>query len=107
MEKLARTEIIESLKSVPLWTKRGGRICRTFEFADFVHSIKFVIAVGKVAEKAWHHPDIDIRWNKVTLCLSTHDVGGLTERDFKLAREFDLMAGASALSKTPRTGKGQ
>ncbi len=99
MEKLARKEIVQSLKSVPRWTRKGGQISRTFEFADFVCSIKFVNAVAKSAEKACHHPDIDIRWNKVTLRLSTHDAGGLTEKDFKLALEFDVLASAVAVSK--------
>ena len=51
--------------------------------------MKFVDAVALLAEQAWHHPDIDIRWNKVTLTLTTHDAGGLTEKDFDLARKFD------------------
>jgi len=51
-----------------------------------------VNAVAEAAEKAWHHPDIDIRWNKVTLALSTHDAGGLTEKDFALAKEFDALS---------------
>ena len=55
-------------------------------------AIEFVTAVAKLAEKAWHHPDIDIRWNKVTLALTTHDAGGLTEKDFKLAKQFDRLA---------------
>jgi 4a-hydroxytetrahydrobiopterin dehydratase len=48
-----------------------------------------VNAVARLAEKAWHHPDIDIRWNKVTLTLTTHDAGGLTKKDFALAKKFD------------------
>ena len=74
---------------MPDWKKRGATITRTFEFKDFPAAIKFVNAVAKLAEKAWHHPDIDIRWNKVTLTLTTHDAGGLTERDFSLAKKFD------------------
>ena len=54
--------------------------------------MKFVNQVAKLAEKAWHHPDIDIRWNKVTRTLSTHSEGGLTEKDFDLARCFDRLA---------------
>ena len=92
MQKLARTAIVESLKSAPLWTRKGQQISRTFEFADFIVSIKFVNAVAKAAEKAGHHPDIDVRWNKVTLHLTTHDAGGLTAKDFKLALEFDVLA---------------
>ncbi len=75
-------------------------ISRTFQFADFVASIKFVNAISKRAEKACHHPDIDIRWNKVTLRLSTHDAGGLTGKDFLLARECDGIAAAAAKPKS-------
>ena len=66
-----------------------AKISRTFEFKDFPAAIKFVEAVAALAEQAWHHPDIDIRWNKVTLALTTHDAGGLTEKDFTLAKQFD------------------
>jgi 4a-hydroxytetrahydrobiopterin dehydratase len=54
--------------------------------------MKFVDAVAVAAEQAWHHPDIDIRWNKVTLALTTHDAGGLTQKDFDLARQFDQLS---------------
>ena len=64
-------------------------ITRTFQFPDFVAAMGFVNQVAGLAEAAGHHPDIDIRWNQVTLALTTHDVGGLTEKDFALAREID------------------
>jgi len=86
---LSAPEIKASLTSVPSWKKRSGTITRTFEFKDFPAAIKFVNATAKLAEKARHHPDIDIRWNKVSLTLITHDAGGLTERDFTLARKLD------------------
>ena len=89
MNKLSVTQIKTALAAVPDWKKKGSTITRTFQFKDFPAAIKFVNAVAKLAEKAWHHPDIDIRWNKVSLTLTTHDVGGLTERDFKLAKQFD------------------
>lgn len=89
MEKLTATQIKTALPSVPKWKKKGDEISRTFEFKDFVGAMKFVNSVAKLAEKTQHHPDIDIRWNKVTLALSTHDAGGLTEKDFKLAKQFD------------------
>jgi 4a-hydroxytetrahydrobiopterin dehydratase len=54
--------------------------------------MKFVDAVADLAEKSWHHPDIDIRWNKVALTLTTHDVGGLTQKDFSLAKQFDELS---------------
>jgi 4a-hydroxytetrahydrobiopterin dehydratase len=63
-----------------------------FQFEDFPAAMKFVDAVAELAEQAWHHPDIDIRWNKVTLALTTHDAGGLTQKDFDLARQFDQLS---------------
>lgn len=92
MAKLTAREIKEALPALPHWKKKGDAIVRTFQFADFPGAIKFVNAVAKEAEKAWHHPDIDIRWNKVVLALTTHDLGGLTEKDFSLARTFDRLA---------------
>jgi 4a-hydroxytetrahydrobiopterin dehydratase len=89
VDKLTATQIKTALASAPDWQKHGKTITRTFVFKDFPAAIKFVNVVGKLAEKAWHHPDIDIRWNKVTLVLTTHDTGGLTERDFALAKKFD------------------
>jgi 4a-hydroxytetrahydrobiopterin dehydratase len=92
MKKLTPSEIKSALATVPAWRKTGSAIARTFEFADFLAAIKFVNAAARAAEKANHHPDIDIRWNKVTLTLSTHDAGGLTSKDFALAARFDALA---------------
>ncbi len=89
MEKLKAVQIKTALAAVPDWKKNGATIARTYQFKDFPAAIKFVNAVARLAEKAWHHPDIDIRWNKVTLVLTTHDAGGLTKKDFALARKFD------------------
>ncbi len=89
VKKLSPAEIKSALATVPDWKKKGSLIARTYEFADFVAAIKFVNAVAKAAEKANHHPDIDIRWNKVTLAFTTHDAGGLTENDFELAGKSD------------------
>jgi 4a-hydroxytetrahydrobiopterin dehydratase len=91
MEKSTSAQIKTALASVPDWKKKGAAITRTFQFKDFPAAIKFVNAVAKPAEKEYHHPDIDIRWNKVTLTLSTHDAGGLTQKDFKLAKQFDRL----------------
>ena len=91
MAKLSSPQIKAALATVTEWKKRGASISRTYQFKDFVVAIKFVNAVARLAEKAWHHPDIDIRWNKVKLTLSTHDAGGLTEKDFELARKFDRL----------------
>ncbi len=91
MPKLTLPQIKTSLVTVPEWKKSGVTISRTFGFKDFPAAIKFVNKVAVLAEKEWHHPDVDIRWNKVTLTLTTHDQGGLTEKDFALARKFDRM----------------
>jgi 4a-hydroxytetrahydrobiopterin dehydratase len=91
MAKFTLPQIKSALVTVPDWRKQGATIARTFEFKDFPAAIKFVNKVAVLAEKAWHHPDIDIRWNKVTLTLTTHDEGGLTEKDFRLAAKFDRL----------------
>ena len=91
MAKLNLAQTKSALASVPEWKKKAATITRTYQFKDFPAAVKFVNLVAKVAENAWHHPDIDIRWNKVTLVLTTHDQGGLTEKDFALARKFDRL----------------
>ncbi|WP_163784761.1 4a-hydroxytetrahydrobiopterin dehydratase [Myxococcus vastator] len=73
------------------WKHEGGMIRRTFEAPTFLAGIAFVEQVAQAAEKADHHPDIDIRWRKVTLALVTHDAGGLTDRDTALATEADRL----------------
>jgi 4a-hydroxytetrahydrobiopterin dehydratase len=92
MPKLSTVEIKMGLKDLPGWSKRNRSITRTYQFKDFVAAIQFVNGVAKMAEKAWHHPDIDIRWNQVTLTFTTHDQGGLTEKDFALAHQADRLA---------------
>jgi len=96
VEKLTPAEIRAAQKSTPTWKRKGATLTRTFVFEDFPAAVKFVNAVARAAEKAWHHPDIDIRWNKVTLTLTTHDAGGLTNKDFSLAERFDGLAGSSS-----------
>jgi 4a-hydroxytetrahydrobiopterin dehydratase len=82
---LTEPEIRERLARTPDWERHGSEIRRTWTFADFRGSMAFVERVAELAEAADHHPDIDIRYSKVTLALSTHDAGGLTARDFDLA----------------------
>jgi len=77
------------LKAIPDWSKRGQTIHRTFKFEGFLKSMDFVNRIARKAQKINHHPDIDIRFNKVMLKLTTHDEGGLTEKDFSLARQCD------------------
>ena len=88
MTLLTETEIQERLARLPGWERRGQEIRRTWTFADFRGSMAFVDRVAGLAEAADHHPDIDIRYSKVTLALSTHDAGGLTARDFALAESI-------------------
>ena len=92
MALLSESEIQDRLSSVPGWRREGKTIVREFEFKDFLGAIDFVNRIAEAAEAAWHHPDIDVRWNKVRLSLSTHDQGGLTTKDFDLARAFDFKA---------------
>ena len=92
MKKFTAAQIKTALAGAPAWNRQGTAIARTFQFKDFPAAIKFVDAVAELAEQAWHHPDIDIRWNKVTLSLTTHDAGGLTKKDFVLARKFDELS---------------
>lgn len=84
-------QVREHLAQIPGWQLCGRAIMRTFERRDFVAAIGFVTSVAILAERADHHPDIDIRWNKVTLMLSTHSAGGLTGKDFALARSVDAL----------------
>jgi 4a-hydroxytetrahydrobiopterin dehydratase len=92
MKKLNAVQIKSALAKIPGWKKKAAVIAREFQFKDFPAAIKFLNATAKIAEKAQHHPDIDIRWNKVTLTLTTYDAGGLTEKDFALARQFDQIS---------------
>jgi 4a-hydroxytetrahydrobiopterin dehydratase len=86
---LPDAEVEAFIEGHPQWSWADVAITRTYEFEDFNESMGFVTRVGLAAEKADHHPDIDIRWNKVTLTLSTHSEGGLTEKDLTLADQID------------------
>jgi 4a-hydroxytetrahydrobiopterin dehydratase len=91
MAKYSAAQTKTALRFLPCWTKKGTVISRTFQFRDFSGAIEFVNAIARLAEKAWHHPDIDIRWSKVTVTLTTHSEGGLTEKDFDLAMKIDQL----------------
>lgn len=95
MSILSAAEVTERLKSLPGWRLEDKQIVRVFEFRDFLASMRFVNAVAERAESAGHHPDIDIRYNKVKLALSSHDAGGLTERDMKMAESIKSLPQAS------------
>lgn len=86
---LSSDQIAAFLHDHPGWSRNGESIIRTYAFDDFVGSLRFVMQVGAAAEAADHHPDIDIRWNEVTLVLSTHSEHALTSKDLDLANRFD------------------
>lgn len=92
VEKLAQSEIDSRLAQLPDWSQIGDAISRTFQFKDFLPAIRFVNLLADHAENVQHHPDMLIRYNRVTLTLSTHDVNGLTERDFDFAVAADGLA---------------
>ncbi len=87
--RLDHAEIERRLSALPEWSLSGDQLQRTFVFKDFVAAMQFVNAVAVRAEVAQHHPDMLVRWNRVTLSLSTHDAGGISEKDFAFALETD------------------
>ena len=88
-ELLSDIAIQRELGSLTGWARRGDVLTRTYTFRNFTQAIEFVNRVAGLAESANHHPDIDIRYSKVTLTLSTHDAGGITSNDVALARSID------------------
>ena len=93
MSPLPITEdaIALALSALPNWKREGKAIVRTYDRRDFAGAIAFVNAIARVAEAANHHPDIAISWNNVTVETWSHDAGGLTHRDFALARAIDAL----------------
>jgi 4a-hydroxytetrahydrobiopterin dehydratase len=89
--KLSPENISEQLQSLSGWTLNGNAIRKQFQFEDFIAAMTFVGRVAELAEEANHHPDIEIRYNKVLLALSTHDAGGLTDKDFELAARIEQL----------------
>ncbi len=89
MSRLADGDIQTRLAALPGWGRQGDAIRRTYSFDGFKGSMAFVNRVAALADALDHHPDILIEYSRVTLTLSTHDAGGLTDRDFELARQID------------------
>src|SRR2546429_107335 len=89
--KLSDAEIEEGLARLPGWSRDGDAITKEFKFEGFGGAIAFVVAVAFRAEKADHHPDLDIRYNKVRVALSTHSEGGITGKDVALAGEAESL----------------
>ena len=89
MVTLSEEVLNEQLAMLDGWTRNGNELVKTFTLRNFPAAIAFVTQVGFLAEAMIHHPNIDIRYRRVTLTLSTHDAGGLTEKDLVLARAVD------------------
>jgi len=88
---LTEEQIQQRMNDLKDWTRSGKEITKIIKLGDFVRAMGFVNSVALLAEKMDHHPDIDIRWNMVTLTLSTHSAGGLTDHDFNLAKQIDAL----------------
>ena len=93
VNKLDPTRVQQFLREHPGWTVEAGALVQTYDLPTFLKAIDFVTRVAQSAEAKDHHPDIDIRWKKVTLRWVTHDAGGLTELDTALAAQCDLLVG--------------
>lgn len=91
---LSDIEIQRSLGALPGWSRKGDTITKSYHFATFPAGIAFIAQVADVAETQQHHPDVDIRYTKVTFTLSTHDSGGITVKDFALAQAIETLAAA-------------
>jgi 4a-hydroxytetrahydrobiopterin dehydratase len=89
---LNQTEVDRQIQTLSGWTTDGKAISRTFKFANFIEAVSFIDKLVAPAESAGHHPDIFISYNKVTISLTTHDAGGITQKDFDLAREISELA---------------
>lgn len=92
MTLLSDSQIQSHLAELSGWSKEGGSISKLYQFPNFVEAIAFVDRVAEQAESARHHPDITIHYNKVTLTLSTHSEGGVTENDINAAKSFEAAA---------------
>jgi 4a-hydroxytetrahydrobiopterin dehydratase len=92
MTALSPAEVALQMINLPAWQVEDAELARTFQFEDFAAALRFVNRVAALAEEAGHHPDIDIRYNRVRLGLTTHDAGGLTVKDFRLAAAADSAA---------------
>jgi 4a-hydroxytetrahydrobiopterin dehydratase len=91
-ERLSDIAIQRALGSLPGWSRRGDTLVKSFQFPTFLRGIEFVNRVARAAESADHHPDLDIRYTRVTCTLSTHSAGGITQKDLDLAGEIERLA---------------
>jgi len=85
MNRLTDSEISERLRSLEGWEVRDSRLVKSFQFKDFMSAVHFVDEIAPLAEAEGHHPDLQVGWGKVVVELTSHDAGGLTEKDFEVA----------------------
>jgi 4a-hydroxytetrahydrobiopterin dehydratase len=97
-EALSDITIQRSLGNLAGWSRKGDAVTKTFQLLNFVAAMEFVNKIAVIAEKAGHHPDIDIRYNKVIIALSTHDAGGITQKDLDLAKEIEAIWSSGELT---------
>jgi 4a-hydroxytetrahydrobiopterin dehydratase len=91
--KLSDLEIRRALATLPAWSRKGEALNKTYSFARFADGIRFVNQVAELADSMNHHPDIDVRYTNITFSLSSHDAGGITQRDLDLAKAIEQAAG--------------
>lgn len=92
MPKFTPQQVDASLKKLKEWSLAGEAIQRTYQFPNFIVAMKFVDTIAQQAEADQHHPDMLIRYNRVTVTLSTHDVGGISDKDFDAAGKYEAVA---------------
>ena len=91
---LSTSEVDQALQKLPGWSRQGKAVERVFQFGNFLEAMEFVNKIAVAAEAANHHPDITISYNKVTLSLVSHDSGGVTQRDIRMAEKINDVAGS-------------
>jgi 4a-hydroxytetrahydrobiopterin dehydratase len=91
MAALSDIEIQRGLGAIPGWARKGDSLVKSYHFATFPDGIAFIAKVADIAETMQHHPDVDIRYTKVQFALSTHDEGGITNKDFALAKAIEAL----------------
>ena len=90
-QTLSQDELVALIRELPDWKLEDGQLVHSFIFKDFVAAMAFVNRIAELAEQAGHHPDIDIRYNRVKLALVSHDAGGITSRDAEMARRIGVV----------------
>lgn len=91
MSKLTNEQIDEALKDLPGWEQRGNRIEKEYTFENYMDGIQFINRIAHAAEERNHHPDLEVRWCKVKVFLTSHDTGGVTERDAGMAQTVETL----------------